>query len=431
MVDRRNSIIRRAIPLMIGVGAGLTLNFMLVYLASHFMSTSAFGLLHLGITVTNVAFAPAPVLSLILSGHLAETLATRGREATALAARGYERYVIAVSVAGTALATMFVLVCGWIGVSWSTILVFGVTFAIAASYAAESRRAVFQGFLAFNRVAVYSFVWMAARFAAGLAAIVLTGMPGVAMAAIAAATIAVYALFPNTGGMRQLPIDGPTGQILPSISRLIPFILAYFIVNGIAFSDQVIAYLVLSQYDFGRYAASSVLPKAIALAALPLVQVTYPVIRDMLATGASHRASSAKGIAGTVALAVVAVLVLTLFKDNLCGGSIGIAGCDTAIMPELAVAAGLLSLVRIIAVTRFVHGRFFDVVALAAVAAAALLIPFNWEIVSPRSLARAFFWFALVLTTAYALLCSCGYVFGRLTNRREDPGPQSDRPGAA
>jgi len=145
-------------------------------------------------------------------------------------------------------------------------------------FLADSVRAVFQGLRKFVHLGITGLGLMATRFTLAITAIYVIGTAWAGLTGILLAFVLVFAV-----GYRFLTArgeaDAATGPAdMPNLVKMAPFLSSYGLLITLMYADIMQAYLGLGLVDLGRYSASSILPKAILIMTMPVIQVFFTVM---------------------------------------------------------------------------------------------------------------------------------------------------------
>jgi hypothetical protein len=250
--------------------------------------------------------------------------------------------------------------------------------------------------------------WNGGNYAFATLGIYLTGkvwaaLIGALLATTSVAALGFICLMRQSGSQTGLvaePLSAPRISGKTIVSQL----LGYGLFNCLINADVVLGYLVLNHEQIGIYVASSILPKAIVIATLPVAQVLLPVIEAGARAGERTRLSTIKALVGVVMLSALGALVLRLGGGLVCDTRWGIRFCDLQIMATLAPAAIVLSLLRVLIVTNLATGKTWRPLlqgfALAAMGVVAVSVGRG----GPQALATAYIDLCCVVTACYLVV---------------------------
>lgn len=189
------SVLRRAILLLLFTFPAAALNLAFTYTASHFLSPGDFGIFYTAITAINILFAPATVVNLFFSRFVATAFARHGKEegkaAVATMLLVVSKWIILASMACLAL----VGAAGFANDLFSPTVGTLIVVIVATSYFAECGRIILQGEHRFVRLGIYTLGWMTARFVFGLAGLWLFGTVWGALAGVVLSAPIIFILF--------------------------------------------------------------------------------------------------------------------------------------------------------------------------------------------------------------------------------------------
>jgi hypothetical protein len=367
-----NSVVRRTCLLLCLMGPAFATNLLLYYLAAQLLSSEAFGLFYVAITVSNVLYSGSFVLNIFFTRHLTSLINTTS-VAAAYAARRPIRLVIIRYGALAAFACIVVLfgLGRELGVqSWSIIILIVLDAYIA--YILDVDRAVLQSLRKTVYLGGLSLVWMLLRFLLGLGGMVLLGtaagaLLGVVLASLAL-TVCLSFLFPAADA------TSATMPLLPSLRSLVPVVLGYSSLIVLSNMDVLLAYLLLKNDALGIYSASSVLPKGILVIITPLLQMLFPMMVWNDKAAGNIRLIVQKAAATIFLLSSAMALAVFAFSGLLCGGSWGLKLCQPFPLKYILVATVMLSVLRALVLIQSARGRDWMAISLFAPAAAYLWI---------------------------------------------------------
>jgi O-antigen/teichoic acid export membrane protein len=331
------SVIRRASTLLAITLPGLVFNLGLTYAASHMLNSEEFGIFYTAITTINILFAPAIVVNLFFSRFVSTIFANDGlgaaQESFQVVLRTVGRWLTVASV----VALAAVLILGGLGGQFSTAMGIVVIVVVATSYFAECGRVILQGEQRFLRLGLYTLSWMLMRFVLGLIGLwvfgtVWGGLAGVAISA-PLAFVAFFGTSPLSDAKNQVAAVKP-----PRLVEIAPFALGYGIFSAAAHADIVVAYAVFDPVQLGVYSASSVLPKGLLMATLPIIQLAFPLMVGSNVAARLGLDVILKGIGLTIAVTMVGAAAIFALSGPACSSSYGLVGCDAQTMAVAALA---------------------------------------------------------------------------------------------
>jgi len=360
------SIIRRSALVLSFTIPGLFLNLLLIYLAAEELSAEAFGVFYVSISIVNILVAPSLILSLYYARHFVAVSLADGPDHAIAAFKLCVRRILRW---GTLVAVLVLLLLSGIGYL-TGITAFGVVGLIVliahGAYVADAVRTALQSLQRFAAFGVYGFVWMALRFLLGGGAILMVGTVWAGLSGIFLAGLAVF----GAGYWLLVRRLHPTAEVHmaedPPLGAVPAFALSYGLLIAIVYLDIMLGYLFLDHAALSVYSASSVLPKGIVVATMPIVQVFFTTFlfsrREVVPL---KWALVAKGFALTTLLAGAAIAVLILVPEPLCGGRYGIGFCDADAMAVIALSTLPLCILRVLVLTQLARGREWHPLLLA------------------------------------------------------------------
>ncbi len=338
------------------------------------LEAESFGIFYTSISVVNLFFMPAVIVGSFFVYDVAAAAAAGGAQE---ALQIYRRNLRLTARWGFVLT--LILVAGLVALSvvgeagaWALFVMIVIT--TYSSYFVECLRSCLQGIQRFRRLGTVGLLWMAGRFVLGLGGIYIVGTAWGGMAGVALAGILVF-LFAHRALARANPSRAPAPVMDRDTSgRLLKFVASYGVYPVAAYLDILIAYFVLPSETLGAYTASSVLPKALLLAAAPIVQVMFPVLISDRAKSENHGLSLSKGLLFTGGFTISGVVFFVVLDDLTCGGSIGIRNCASDLLFSLGVSSIALCLIRVLVLHKLAAGLYWHSVL--------LLVPAGWFVVT-------------------------------------------------
>src|SRR6185437_14198067 len=107
----------------------------------------------------------------------------------------------------------------------------------------------------------------------------------------------------------------------------------------------------------GIYAASTLLPKAIVVACLPVAQIVLPILVEQQADGTPVRRAGLTAVAMVLAMAAAAALVLWFALPLIQATPLAVRGLDIGVARTLSVGAVGLAAARVLVVAEIALGR--------------------------------------------------------------------------
>lgn len=349
------SIVRRAVVLMVFVSPAFLANLLVYFLTARILSPENFGLFYVAITIGNIAYSGSLVLNIFFTRYLVQIGATHAGDVVA-ATRSIQRmfgfWGAVLSLLAFALLALF---SEPLGVR-SLPVVLLIVIDTYASYLGDLARAYFQSRRQTWQLGTYTFLWMVLRLAlcvlgAALFGTVWAALLGSALAAALAVAGFQPVLAHAAGGARE------PARRLPAFANLIPTILGYGLLMVISNLDILAIWFLLPGSDIGIYSASSVFPKGILMATMPVSQLLFAVLLGDRESQDTFRTTVRKTIWVITALTAGAAIAVWVASPWLCGGSFGLELCAPAPLHVLLVSAVLLSVLRMTVLLEFVRQR--------------------------------------------------------------------------
>jgi len=406
----QHSVIRRSLLVSTAFAVGHLFHYALMFSANRILDPGAFGRFYAAISLLNILLTPATILSFMFAKHFGAIFTAAGIPAVVAELTALMRRHGAVGMALVLFsAVALVFVATLLGADAFFLLMLVPSVALVV-YLLEMARAAFQGMLDFYAYSAAWIAWRLGQYVLGVIGIMLTGAAWAGMAGIFLATVVAILVL-----LRLLRRRAGTATIAAATwapfrtAEAVPFALQYglfILVNNV---DALLAYLVLSNDQLGSYAASSLLPKAIVTATLPVSQVMLPVMNASMEKQSQFWTALLKALGVTLFLSAAGATVLALGRDLACNDHFGIRFCSPWLLTMLAFGAIPLSISRVLVVAGLaLDSRRILAPALSLVAFTAAV--FVWG-TSPPALATIYTGFCWL----FALACGIAMVYGRST----------------
>jgi hypothetical protein len=366
--------------------------FLVQYVAAAMLGADGFGLFYLATTLGNVLFSGSFVLNIYFTRYLSKIAREAGPLAIFPTMRRVERAVLSWGLAGSVGALLILVVVGQqVGVT-SRLLILLIVLDVYTAYVADLGRVLLQAQRQTVALGLYTLGWMVLRLLFCVLGIVMFRTVWGAMIGICASNVSVSTLF--HAFLARVTVGAPRANPLPSVVTLLPVLSVFGLLAAVYNMDVILGYLSLTEGNLAIYSASSVYPKAILAATLPLLQMLFAII-----SGDHPSKSGARIIAGKTALLVFALAVggagiVWLASDRLCGGQWGLQLCQTSPLRILLFSAIPLSLIRVLVLFQIADGRDWLGLWLAIPVVLFLVIGWSFDN-SVASLANGFALFSL------------------------------------
>lgn len=374
MSEKENRTNDRLIRVSMAVGiffiAGHVINYSLYILVNRRTDPDVFGIFYTCIATINILFSASSVLVMMFAAHLSRAW-VRGRDEGLLAEINY----LILKVSRAVMPLLVVAAIGMFAAShfqWiqaPELLLLTVAVAVG-EFAAETLRC---GFQASRRLLWFGGVWvlfMVIRFALGWLGLVLSGKVWGILTGMLVATVITCAFC-----YRQLS-RGVTAvaaaETFPVIGAL-PFVAGLGGFTLLTHADTLLAYFMLLPDQLGIYTASALLPKAVLVAVVPVIQVLVP---SLAAGGPRQGVKLTKAIVLTVAMVILAWAALVLGRPLLCSDGGMIMHCVGDVLGTLMAAIIPLAVLRILLVADLTLGSDWGG-ALAALPGLVVLVVFT------------------------------------------------------
>jgi O-antigen/teichoic acid export membrane protein len=403
----RYSVVRRSLLVTAVFVIGHLFHYALMVVANRVLDPSTFGRFYAAISLLNVLLTPATVLTFLFAQHFSVIFSTAGIASLAAELKRLLQRHFSVGICLVSFCTLALFVVGsLLGADAVVLLVLVPSLALLV-YLFEMVRAAFQGMLDFFTYGAAWIGWRALQFALASLALLLVGsawagIAGIAVATILATLVLLLLIF-RRAGVSSVAMPETWEPI--QIAAALPFLVEYGIFILVSNFDVLIAYLILSNQDLGVYSASSLVPKAIITATLPITQVMVPV---MSAAGEDwrHRRIAllkAFGLSGSVS--AIGLAVLMAGGELICNDRFGIRFCSPGLLTTLALSAIPLALLRVLIVASLALPTQRHVIFPGLALLAFTMVSFAW-IRTPDGLAfvyTGFCWLFLMIYGAVTM----------------------------
>ncbi len=416
----QHSVVRRSLIVTAAFVIGHLFHYGLMFSANRILDPGAFGRFYAALSLLNVLLTPATVLSFMFAKHFSVVFSAAGAASLVAELDMLMRRHGAAGLVLVMLSALALMLVGSLLGADALLLLMLVPSVALLVYLFEMARAALQGMLDFYSYGAAWIGWRIGQYVLAVLALLITGAAWAGMAAIFFATaIATLVLLQVMRRRAKAAPGGVAGAAWPPlrIMAAAPFALQYGIFILISNVDILVAYLVLSNDQLGSYAASSLLPKAIVTATLPVSQVMLPVMSAD--EGARMWTALLKAVGVSAFLSTVGVAVLALGSELACNDQFGIRFCSPWLLEVLALGAIPLSVSRVLVVAGLALGTVRQIAAPATVIIGFGAIVFIWA-TSPSTLAVIYTGFCWLFVLVYGLATFYG--------RRNMPGAVSPAP---
>src|SRR5262245_26781655 len=406
----QHSVIRRSLLVATAFAVGHLFHYALMFSANRILDPGAFGRFYAAISLLNVLLTPATILSFMFAKHFGTIFSVAGRPAVTDELIALMRRHGAVGLGLVLISAVGLVLVGSLMGADAFLLLMLVPGVALSVYLLEMERAALQGMLDFYAYSTAWILWRAGQYVLAVLAIMLAGTAWAGMAGIFLATVAATLVLLGLLRRRAGTAGVAAATWAPfRAAEAAPFALQYVVFILINNLDVLLAYLVLSNDQLGAYAASSLLPKAIVTATLPVSQVMLPVMNAATEEQSQLRIALLKALGVTLFLSAAGAAVLSLGRDLACNDQFGIRFCSPWLMTVLALGAIPLSISRVLVVAGLAldHRR---IVAPAVSLAAFTLAVFLWA-TSPLALAVIYTGFCWLFVVIYG----AAMIYGRRT----------------
>jgi O-antigen/teichoic acid export membrane protein len=352
----RHSVVRRTAVLLAFLLPAFAANFLLQYGAAKLLSVDQFGVFYVANTIGNVLYSGSVILNTFFTRYLVSVELAGGREAAYGAVLRIERVVVLVGLAIAAVLFVgFALMANKIGVQ-SRIIVLLIILDAYTAYVADLGRILLQSLRRTAQLGLYTLVWMVLRLVFCMIGIYFFGnVPAALIGVVASALVMLAGLHIFIARHRHDQIAALPK--LPSATALIPMMATFGLLIAASNLDVLVSYFLLSETELGIYSASSILPKAILVVTMPLLQMLFPMVAAH--DPSVHGLRVVLGKSGVVIFGLTAGAAFFAWATSgwLCGGTWGVKYCEAPTMNILLLSAVPLVLLRGLALLQFARGR--------------------------------------------------------------------------
>jgi hypothetical protein len=170
----------------------------------------------------------------------------------------------------------------------------------------------------------------------------------------------------------------------------------------LANADILAAYLTLDPVDLSIYSASSVLPKGLLIATLPLIQLIFPLIVGERASARPTVLLILRGALLTLLVSGAGAIAITVLSEPLCTGARGIASCNDDVMAYGLAAIVAMSMLRLAVSADYAAKNDLIPLLLAAPIVAGWLLVRTSDISAPLSLGQYYAAFSVATLVSYS-----------------------------
>jgi hypothetical protein len=384
-------------------------SFLIQYFAAGKLGTEGFGLFYLAIAVSNILFSGSSVLNAHYSRYLATMRPGDFSRAIYPVMLRIEQVVLRWGLAAGMMVLLVLLTVGnRIGVT-SPSIVFLIVVDVYSAYVADLGRVLFQSQRRTLALGVYTLCWMVLRFALCVLGIVVLGTAWGGMLGIALSGILMTTAF-HKFLMRASHAKVAICE-LPPIKAIVPLVVGFGLL-AITFNlDTIVGYITLTDSSFSTYSSSSVYPKALLTATLPLLQMLFSIMSGERSSRRELRRVASKTALLVLSMAVGGAGFVWLTSDWLCGGRWGLKLCQPLTMYVLLFSVVPLALIRVLLLVQFAHGRDWLGLWLA--------VPIGIYVIVARainlgSLAEGFTVFSYAALILFGVVCLADRFLGRV-----------------
>jgi O-antigen/teichoic acid export membrane protein len=415
----QHSVVRRSLMVSAAFAAGHLFHYALMFSANRLLDPGAFGRFYAAISLLNVLLTPSTVLSFLFAKHFTTVFSTAGVGPVVSELNGLMRRHGTAGLVLVLFSMAVLTLAGSLTGADAFFLLMLVPCAALLVYLFEMARAALQGMLDFFAYSAAWILWRAGQYVVAVAALLFAGAAWAGMAGIFLATVVALLVLLRVIYRRAAaaPVGGDGAWAPFRISAAAPFAFQYgtfILINNV---DILLAYLVLSNDQLGAYAASSLLPKAIVTATLPVSQVMLPVMSAW--SGAQMRTALLKALGVAAVLSAAGAAVLALGGELACNDRFGIRFCSPWLMAVLALGAIPLSISRVLVVA----GLALGTERRTAAAATVVVVGFSALVLiwatSPPALAVIYTACCWLFVVAYGLVMRNG------RRMAADPAPEA------
>jgi O-antigen/teichoic acid export membrane protein len=349
----KHSIIRRSLIVIIVFVAGNLFHYALMVSANRILEPGIFGRFYTAISLLNVMLTPATVLTFMFAQHFSEIFLDAGIGPLTAELRFLIRWHFCVGMGLVLICVLALFLVGsFLGADALTLLVLVPILALFV-YLFEMVRAALQSMLDFFAYSMAWIGWRALQFVLAAAGLLFlgsawAGIAGILLATVLALLALVMVVFRRASPTAPASTHWTSGPF--RVTGAVPFLIEYGIFILVTNFDVLVAYLILTNDQLGVYSASSILPKAIVTATLPITQVMLPVMSVAGAEWQPRRNALLKALGLCSSLSALGVAVLMAGSELICNDRFGIRFCSTGLLATLALSAIPLALLRVLIV---------------------------------------------------------------------------------
>lgn len=359
-----HSIIRRTSILLVLVIPAFAANMLVNYGGAALLTADQFGIFYVANTISNILFSGSLVLNMLFTRYLVSIEIQHGKQATFVGLARLQQKVISWGALGALAAFAMLWLFGRrVGIQ-SNVVVLLVVLDVYSSYVADLGRILLQSLRFTVPLGLYTLIWMLLRLILGMLGLILFHTVWGAFIGIVSSEI-IVALILYVWAAKQsihLPVDIPK---VPSLAVMWPVMIGYGLTITMSNIDVLMSYFLLDGANLGIYSASSVLPKAIIVVIMPLLQMLFPIAMGSHLSGRESRIILAKSGVVIIAISLCGVAATWFLSGQLCGGTWGINGCQVNTLDVLLWSVTPLVLLRALVLLQFARSLDWPALSLA------------------------------------------------------------------
>ena len=344
------SVIRKSSIFLLLVMPGFILNYLLFFAAGKLLPANGFGVFYASITLVNITYAPAFVLSMFFSRHISHVLIDEGVDNAMLEFKNCFGVVLKWGFLISIALLCFIAPIRALTGFGSYLLLATLILTIYSQYLVEAIRINLEAHKKIFISGVLTFFLLFFRFILGVTLLwyYRTAWSGVTGVMLSCVLVVVVFYFYIVRGHSCRLISKPHVKI--DINKILLFVVSFGVTAILMYFDVIVAYFFMDYADLSIYAASAALPKGIIVATIPLVKVLYPIIVTDYKLSNSDNTNKLKVLFVTLAVVIAGASFLIAFDGFFTVSSIAVKSSDTFVFRLISITVIPLCLVRLLVV---------------------------------------------------------------------------------
>ena len=344
------SVIRKSSIFLLLVIPGFILNYLLFFAAGKLLPANGFGVFYASITLVNIAYAPAFVLSMFFSRHITNKLTDEGIDSAILEFKRCFGFILKWGFFASIIFLILIPPIQILTGFGSYLLLLVLILSIYSLYLFEAVRISLEAHKKILMVGALTFLALFFRFVFGITGLwyyktAWSGVSGVMLSSIL--VVVVFYFYILKGHSYRLILKP---EMKMAINKIPLFSISFGTVAILMYLDIIIAYFLMDYANLCIYTASAVLPKGLIVAIMPLMKVLYPIIVTDHKLSSTGNTNILKVIFITLAVVIAGASFLIAFDGFFTVSSIAVKSSDTFVFRLISITVIPLCLVRLLVV---------------------------------------------------------------------------------